>query len=55
MASIVYPQVFVITVEEVKFVGCDFVLDESLLTVKKLFALVSVDHSVWTKLLSLFS
>lgn len=37
MASIVYSQAFYLTVEEMRLVGCDFLLNESLLTVKKWF------------------
>lgn len=50
MASIVYSQAFCLTVKEMRLVGHDFVLDESLLTVKNLFAFISVDPFVWTKL-----
>lgn len=49
MASIVYSQAFYLIVEETRLVGRDFVPDESLLTVKNLFAFVSVDPFVWTK------
>lgn len=55
MASIIYSQVFDIIVEEMKLVGRDFLLDASFLTIKKLFALISVDHFVWIKIFILFS
>lgn len=37
MASIVYSRAFYLNVEEMRLVGRDFVLSESLLTVKKWF------------------